>query len=313
AEFQGDRPHLRFAGESARHLAVMQRLWAQSVPVVAVFLSGRPMWVNPEINAADVFVAAWLPGSEGGGVADVLFGDHDFVGKLPFSWPRSAIQTANVGDPGYDPLFEYGYGLASAESSALPHLPEDDGLGAARVDSGGVLFGGGAFREPWSLTLHSASAEPADATQGSAVSGGVRAEVVDGRAQEDSRRLAWSGRAPASAAVNRAGAVDWTRESNGALAIEVELRIDAEPSADVFLSMACGENCGAAIDVTAPLRSAPSGEFARLAVPLSCFEARGVDMSRVTTGFALETSGSFATTIASVALGSSAEGRIGCD
>ncbi len=314
AEFQGDRPHLRFAGESAPHLAVMQRLRAQSIPVVAVFLSGRPMWVNPEINAADAFVAAWLPGSEGGGVADVLLGGHDFVGKLPFSWPRSAVQTANnVGDAGYDPLFEYGYGLTSAESSALPLLAEDDGLGGAPVDSGGVLFADGTFREPWSLFLGSPASTPADATRRPAEAGGVRADVVDGRAQEDSRRLVWSGAAPASASVSRANAVDWSRESNGALAIEMELRVNAAPSAEVFLAMACGEDCAGSVDVTAPLRSAPVGEFARLAVPLACFATLGVDMGNITTGFALETAGTLDVTVASIALGSSAEGRITCD
>jgi beta-glucosidase len=72
AEFQGDRPNLGLRGRPSR-LALLKRLKAQGVPVVAVFLSGRPLWVNPEINASDAFVAAWLPGSKAAGVADVLF------------------------------------------------------------------------------------------------------------------------------------------------------------------------------------------------------------------------------------------------
>jgi hypothetical protein len=79
-------------------LALLKKLKAAGMPVVAVFLSGRPLWTNPEINASDAFVAAWLPGSEGGGVADVLVGDkagkprNDFQGKLSFSWPKRADQ-----------------------------------------------------------------------------------------------------------------------------------------------------------------------------------------------------------------------------
>jgi beta-glucosidase len=80
--------------------------------VVTVLVSGRPLLVNEELDRSAAFVAAWLPGSEGRGIAEVLFGDYDFKGKLGFSWPRTADQVPmNVGDPAYDPLFEYGFGL----------------------------------------------------------------------------------------------------------------------------------------------------------------------------------------------------------
>jgi beta-glucosidase len=81
--------------------------------VVTVLVSGRPLLLGPELEQSDAFVAAWLPGSEGKGIAEVLFGDYGFTGKLGFSWPRSAAQVPiNVGDPEYDPLFPYGFGLA---------------------------------------------------------------------------------------------------------------------------------------------------------------------------------------------------------
>lgn len=98
AEFQGDRPTLAYKPGNETDLALLKRLKADGIPVVAVFLSGRPLWVNREINAADAFVAAWLPGSEGAGIADVLLRgsdgrvQHDFKGKLSFSWPRTATQ-----------------------------------------------------------------------------------------------------------------------------------------------------------------------------------------------------------------------------
>ncbi len=108
AEFQGDVEHLDFVPEEP--LETLRALQAQGIPTVSVFLSGRPMWTNPEINASDAFVAAWLPGAEGGGIADVLIGDtsgaprHDFTGTLSFSWPRTAVQgPLNAGDADYDP------------------------------------------------------------------------------------------------------------------------------------------------------------------------------------------------------------------
>ncbi|HET9620908.1 MAG TPA: glycoside hydrolase family 3 N-terminal domain-containing protein [Kofleriaceae bacterium] len=98
--------------------AVLQAVSGKGVPVVTVLVSGRVLYANPEINLSNAFVAAWLPGTEGGGVADVLFRDrrgqidHDFTGKLPVSWPRAACQTAvNVGDADYHPQFAFGYGL----------------------------------------------------------------------------------------------------------------------------------------------------------------------------------------------------------
>ena len=313
AEFQGDRPHLAFVEDEGRHLAMMQRLRAESIPVVAVFLSGRPMWVNREINVADAFVAAWLPGSEGGGVADVLFGEHDFVGKLPFSWPRLASQTTNVGDPDYDPLFEFGYGLSFGETVEMPPLPEVSGLADVVADTGRELFGNGAFSKPWALTLSDVSGESVDATRTSAEAGSIRATIVDGRAQEDSRLLTWSGTSAASAAIDRPDPVDWTRESNGALAIEIDWRVSEAPTVAVTLSMYCGADCAGSIDVTDRLRDVPADSFTRLAIPLQCFAERGVDMARVDAGFALATEGRLALTIASIKLGSSAEGRIACE
>ena len=75
-------------------------------------ISGRPLVVNRELEHCQAFVAAWLPGSEGKGVAEVLFGDYDFHGRLSFSWPRHDEQKLNVGDTHYDPLFKFGYGLS---------------------------------------------------------------------------------------------------------------------------------------------------------------------------------------------------------
>ena len=109
AEGVGDREDLRLAAED---LAAIERVAKEGVPVVVVLLSGRPLVIDEALARASAFVAAWLPGTEGQGVADVLFGDYRPTGKLSFTWPRSMAQIPiNVGDRDYDPLFRYGYGL----------------------------------------------------------------------------------------------------------------------------------------------------------------------------------------------------------
>ena len=67
--------------------------------------------IEPELAASSAFIAAWLPGSEGKGISDVLFGDYDFSGKLSFSWPHLSQAKVNKGDKHYNPLFPYGFGL----------------------------------------------------------------------------------------------------------------------------------------------------------------------------------------------------------
>ena len=195
AEFYGDQDTLDFAPTGP--LETLRRLKAQGVPTVAVFLSGRPLWTNPEINTADAFVAAWLPGSEGAGIADVLVAGtdgaprHDFTGTLSFSWPRSAAQTPqNVGADGYDPQFAFGYGLTYARPAAVPTLSEDDGL----PDDSTPLprfFASGRFVAPWSLTLRDASGNHRIESPGAAASpaDGVAMAPIDGLAQESARRF----------------------------------------------------------------------------------------------------------------------------
>ncbi len=109
AEGQGDREDLSLAKADLDAISAVKKA---GVPVVTVVISGRPLVLGEALDLSDAVVAAWLPGTEAQGVADVLFGDHKPTGKLPFTWPRSMAQIPiNVGDATYDPLFPYGFGL----------------------------------------------------------------------------------------------------------------------------------------------------------------------------------------------------------
>jgi beta-glucosidase len=109
AEGNGDRADLKLAQEDVDAVANMK---AAGIPVVVVLYSGRPMILGTVLDQADAVIAAWLPGTEGAGITDVLFGDFKPTGKLSYAWPRSMEQVArHPGDKDYDPLFRLGYGL----------------------------------------------------------------------------------------------------------------------------------------------------------------------------------------------------------
>lgn len=102
---------LELASQHPEDLETIMAIRSQGIPVVAVLVSGRPLVINQELEEASAFVAAWLPGSEGHGVADVLFGDFDFQGRLPFSWPKADGDNPNRGDEPDHSLYPYGFGL----------------------------------------------------------------------------------------------------------------------------------------------------------------------------------------------------------
>ena len=108
AEMMGDRTDLHLAPED---VAAIETVKSAGIPTVAILLSGRPLLIENVLDKVDAFVAAWLPGTEGVGVADVLFGDYKPTGKLSFSWPRATSTTMHIGNPGYQTLFPFGYGL----------------------------------------------------------------------------------------------------------------------------------------------------------------------------------------------------------
>lgn len=109
AEMMGDRKDLNLDGQDVEVVRTLKRA---GIPVVVVLVSGRPLVIDELLPLADAVVAAWLPGTEGDGVADVLFGKYKPSGKLSVTWPRGSSESFNVGDPRYQTLFPFGYGLS---------------------------------------------------------------------------------------------------------------------------------------------------------------------------------------------------------
>ena len=181
AEFVGDRKTMVF--DDTEGLELLRKYKAAGVPTVAVFLSGRPLWMNRELNAADAFVASWLPGSEGAGVSDILFGKHEATGRLSFSWPADCGGAPVNGPDGA--LFNVGYGLSLSDKRAVPTLSEEcgyltEGTATSWYDLGrlgsGILAFGGETRLP---NLRGEG-------------GGITAHGLDKDRQEDAREITFS-------------------------------------------------------------------------------------------------------------------------
>ena len=309
AEMQGDISSLAWQQPDFTDLALLQRYQAQELPIVSVFLSGRPLWVNREINASSAFVAAWLPGSEGAGVAEVLFRNPDgsvqneFVGRLPMSWPSADIHASDRNLTVVDTAFSRGYGLTSVASQAVAALPEAPRGEPLSLDR--PVFAGGA-RGPWRLYL----GNELDWAVASGPRGGATRDeqlavsVIDHRVQEDARRLEWTGKGNRSsqAYFRTDNPINISDLSSTGGAMVIEIRLGQQPLEAVKLRMDCLWPCSGELDVTQQLVGLETAAWHRLAIPLACFEAAGTDMSAVDVPFLMSTSGAFSVDLAEVTL-----------
>ena len=319
AEFQGDIKTLAYKPTTTADLDLLKRLKADGIPVVGVFLSGRPLWVNREINASDAFVAAWLPGSEGGGVADVLLRDangkvaHDFRGKLPYSWPRNAVQTAlNAGQADYNPQFPYGSGLVYADKGDLPPLGEDPGVDLS-VGQSDRFFERGALAKGWQLRTTAADASSARLVRPiESKNVGVSVSAVDHKAQEDAWRLKWTGAGVSTVALVPPQPLDLTRETNGDALLLLNLRVESAFADDVALFVECGEGCRAKVPVGTQLAALPANAWTRVGIPLKCFQAAGAGMGKLTVPVGIEAMIGTQLSVSEAGYGTTADKRLDC-
>ncbi len=259
AEFAGDRPDLVFRDEEG--LELLRRFEEQDIPTVAVFLSGRPLWVNRELNAADAFVASWLPGSEGAGIADVLTGAVEATGRLSFSWPRTC-----EGRPLNSPrgaLFPMGFGRALGDTSALPRLSED--CAALLVGPSQEIYASGRLGQG---VVASVGAGALPNLLGSEA--GVTAIGYDREAQEDSREISMAAGSQLSLVQDD--------DSGGAYRITYEVL--ARPSAPVTLTL--GED--GEVDLTPHFAHAFEKGWREMVITEDCAGALGDTITFSTDG-----------------------------
>lgn len=310
AEFQGDLPNLLYRQGSTEELALIKKLRANDIPVVAVFLSGRPLWLNREINAANAFVAAWLPGSEGEGIADVLLRtqdgaiQHDFVGKLSFSWPRTAAQFQNnVGQSAYAPQFAYGFGLNYASGGDLAALPEESGLQGLQ-EVAGKYFVRALATPGFKAQIESAGLPPIvlgeknSETQNKS----LRWRLLNDQAQQDSGSLQFAPHALARFAIRANSPLDLQRESNGDVLLSLRLRVLRKDERNALTVAGGCQNACKPIDIAPTLRKWPMQRWQRLAIPLKCLAKAGGNLAAITELLALESKSSWEVALSHVEL-----------
>lgn len=290
AEFQGDVATLDYQPSEATDLATLKKLKAAGIPVVALFLSGRPMFTNPEINASDAFVAGWLPGSQGVGVADVLVAGKDgktpraFTGTLPFAWP------ADARSPVEKPQFAVGYGLKYGASTTVPQLSEELGVDITAALNVENFFSGGRARAPWVLSITDAGGKrPVESGPIASPGGMIASRSVDVRAQEDGKAFVWTG--PATLELTGPYA-DLSRQLNNSFALRVDWRIDATGGAPVTLALG-----GKAFDISDWVKAAPKGQVSTIKVPLRCFADAGANLRQIDYAASIQSDKGFAATL----------------
>ena len=302
AEFQGDRANVDFEPNDFNP-SFLERYQSDGVPVVSVFISGRPLWTNPEINSSDAFVAAWLPGSEPAGITDLLFqtqSDFDFTGRLSFSWPKLATQVKlNPHHADYDPLFPLGYGLSLKDNETLGPLSVESGVSEGLGDKG-VFFEKGLTTRPWILTANGSPIEIPHSEAGMSVA------AYDYTAQEDAVRVKFM-------EANNVFSIssyplDYSREANGAMELSFQVKSLSDP-AKVSVAAGCVElaDCTNYHDVDI------STEWSEKRISLRCALVNGVDMQNMKNAFTISASENSDIAIANVRLKQESADSIKCE
>jgi beta-glucosidase len=291
AEFKGDIEGgltLEHAHNYPEDIELLQKLKNAGIPVVTVLLSGRPLSVNSEFNCSDAFIAAWLPGSEGAGIADVLFKSvdgkikYDFTGKLSFSWPKKPCQaTVNKGDSPYDPLFPVGYGLTYiGQDTTIDTLPVliNNGYGCNElsavskiVDSSLMIYNGkfsgsdgGWMGGPdnWGgqLGIPDAHISTLDVI------------MITDKNGDNNKALNFKFKGPGYWCVGGA-----ERDLSGYYTADYKLAFDLcvnrKPEGIVSIVIICNYPCQGEVDITSILRDLPVGKWERIHLPLKKFMA----------------------------------------
>jgi beta-glucosidase len=240
--------------------------------------------------------------------------NHDFTGKLSFSWPRDAAGAPlNVNKEPYDPLFAFGFGLTYAQKTELAALPEDPGI-PAELMSTGSYFDKGVPVQPWSLRVSNGpDSTRITTTPVEAVGGRVKISAIDDAVQEGARRFVFAGDGPASIELTSEGSVDLSREANGDVMLLVRLRRDAAAPQDVKLGMACGAGCGGSLSFGETLAGVAAGKWTTIGIPLKCFQKAGVDVSKVNEVLDIQSSGKLDLAFSQVKLGTVADKTYSCN
>ena len=279
AEMLGDLKDVSFAVTDPKFLPLLEAMNAQSIPTVSIFLSGRPLVVNRQLNASDAFIAAWLPGSAVEGIADVIFTKddeihHDFTGKLSYSWPKTKDQSVlNFTDSIYDPLFPYGYGLSYSSNIETPRIQitnNDSKLDLVNVFLGTASIPGKEFIVT--------KAGPEFVLQDDFVSNNDKIKITrfDYQRQDDAKNVVFKEDQSLQAfGISAESHVNLSTMKSPFY--EIIMRVNTLTNPALYFSVGCGNDCRGSIQ----LPTDSMNEWATINIPVSCLEDDGLNKSKI--------------------------------
>ena len=329
AEYKGDIQNLttlEYQQGTKSDLAMLKEFQSKGIPTVSVFLTGRPQWVNPEINASNAFVVAWLPGSEGAGIADLLFENsegesvYDFTGRLSYSWPATPCQaTVNVGDADYTPLYPYGFGLSIHDSEEQAPLSEDKSAFANGCElSSGAKLADGVMEFPlsgegwdmfvsdtWRLYTSEASNEWVKVESDKSYASEDGLVVASQIKTEDGKTgysIKWKKGGKRKVSLRNHESLNLLPYLASDTAMSVSFRVDEPPSDSVQLITECGLPCDGSLQIEDQIKAVPVGSWQELTVDLNCMAKAAVDFGKISSPFGVTTEGTLGLSIAEVKL-----------
>lgn len=277
AEMQGDIQNLLLKAGDTKDLNLLKKFKAEGIPTVGLFLTGRPLWVNRELNAVDAFAVIWLPGTEGAGVSDVIFRrpdgkvNYDATGRLTFSWPERPDQAPlNVGDSNYNPLFPYGYGLSYHDTCSLGDELSEEGLPQVEVSSVLDLFKRRPMA-PYAIVLEGGSNDRVTLKSNYASLSTITVTAVDRDVQEDARRAVWSGEGMGSVSIATAERQSLSDYLHANSSLVFDIKVNMAPQANAYLRLSCGPSSFSNIDITQELIGIEGKGWQTLSVALKRF------------------------------------------
>ena len=320
AEGDGDRKHIFYENQDKRFLKYMREIADKKIPSVSLFISGRPLIVNEEINLSESFVQLWLPGTAIEGITDVIFTNKnneinfDFKGKLSYSWPKFSHQTElNYGDKEYDPLFPYGFGLTYADKNnrdiinIKETIPQRDEI---------TLFLGSAYPSYKEIISYYDSDKNEQIYEGISADiyknekAGILISKFDYKKQDDAKRIDFGKKNTMKFwEISSGSSEDLSYMKNGSL--ELILKPQSSSDKKIELVIQCSKDvnqinisgtkeCYKAFDLSNLLIDEPIGVWKKITMPFSCLNNDNFEISSITSRAKLATSGDWVVDIHSI-------------
>lgn len=299
AEGYGDVSHLSFASSYPDDAKQLKALATWDIPLVSILFSGRPLWTNPELNASDAFIAAWLPGTEATGLTDLLFSDgsFDFTGRLSFSWPGEPADNLDAASS----LFPLGFGLSLTDQDNLGNdLPESDSTRYQEDTSELRIFDRRPL-SPFSLYVGDEADwnAPVFGRTFSSANNTLTVQSADWKRQEDVRKISWAG-GPGQIFFRSDYPLDIRQLTADGAVIELTLCLHTPPERPVILRLDSEHPESASMDISAQINELIPEAWSKITVEIQDLHRSGIDETGITTPFLLYTDGCLELSLAEV-------------